>query len=164
METVIRVTIIYVALMLGFRVIGKRELSQLSSFELVTLMMIPEMVSNALSFDDHSLTQGLLGAATIFALVFFTSVLSYFWKPAARVIEGGPTVLVDHGRYRTGALNRERVSESEVQSELHKVGLERVEQVRWAILEADGKISVIPETGAYPVPHPRSPSDELSVQ
>ena len=154
METVVRIAAIYLALMIGFRILGKRELSQMSSFELVTLMLIPEIVSNSLNRDDHSVTEGLLGAFTLFGLVFLTSALSHFVRPAQKVIEGQPTLLVEHGRFRADVMNRERVSEGEILGEAHKVGLEEISQIKWAVLEADGKISIIPEHGAWKQPHP----------
>lgn len=154
METVIRVAVIYLALMIGFRVLGKRELSQLSSFELVTLMLIPEIVSNSLNRDDHSVTEGLLGAFTLFGLVFLTSAFSHFVKPAQKVIEGQPTLLLKDGKFQEDVMNRERVSESEILAEAHRVGLEEIAQIRWAVLEADGTISIIPKRGAWVQPPP----------
>ncbi len=144
METVIRVAVIYALIVLGLRVLGKREFGQLSPIELVTLLLIPEIVSNALQRDDQSVTNGIIGLATLFTLVFTTSLLTSRFRRLNRALEGTPTVLVHHGKIIPANLHLERVSPDELASELRKSGLEDVSQVKWAILETDGKISIVP--------------------
>jgi uncharacterized membrane protein YcaP (DUF421 family) len=143
METVIRVAVVYFVLMFGFRLLGKRELSELSPFELVTLMIIPEIVSQAL-VREASLTNALVGLGTLFSLVFLTTLIGYRWKRVGRFIEGEPTLLVRSGKLLTEALQRERVSPEELYAEMHKAGLARLSQVEFAILETDGKIAFLP--------------------
>jgi uncharacterized membrane protein YcaP (DUF421 family) len=145
METVIRVTIVYLFLMFGLRVLGKREFGQLSPLELVSLLLIPELVSNALQSEDFSLVDAMVGVSTLFALTLLTSMLLHMNKQAEKVISGEPTVLVYHGQIAADAMNRERVTPDEIFSEMHKSGLERLEQVAWAILEDDGTITIVPE-------------------
>jgi uncharacterized membrane protein YcaP (DUF421 family) len=145
METVVRVTLVYVALMVGFRVLGKRELARLSPFELVTVMMVPELVSPALTRQDGSLTNAFVGVSTLFSLVFLSSVLTFYWTRAKDFVEGSPTVVIKHGRLVEDALVRERISEDEVLSELHKAGLDRVEQAEWGIVETSGDITFVPK-------------------
>lgn len=146
METVIRVGIIYVFIFIGLRIMGKREFSQLAPMELVTLLLVPEIVSQSLVREDFSLTNGLIGVATLFALVFFTSTMTHISQRFESLAEAKPTVLAHHGKLIAEHLNRERVSPEEVYTELRRTGLERIEQVRWAVLESDGKISIIPES------------------
>lgn len=148
MVTVLRVAAIYLFIMAGLRVMGKRDLTQLSPLELVTLLLIPELVTEALTGGDPSVTTGVVGVATVLALVFASSALAQRSKRAERIIEGEPTVLVYNGRPIEDNLNRERVTPGEVLSEAHKAGLERLEQVRWALLETDGRISIIPRDPA----------------
>lgn len=145
METVIRVAIIYVFILVGLRLLGKREFSQLSTMELVTLLLIPEIVSQSLIREDFSLTNALVGVATLFVLVFLNSLLTHKSKSFEEVVESSPAVLVQHGQLVEENLNKERVAPDEIFSEMHKVGLEKLEQVRWAILETDGNISIVPE-------------------
>jgi uncharacterized membrane protein YcaP (DUF421 family) len=147
METVLRIAIIYVFVLIGLRLLGKREFSQLSPFDLVMLLLIPEIVSQGLMREDFSLTNGLLGTSTILVLVFLTSMLTHYNKGIQKVLESNPTVLVQHGHFIEAHLNKERVPPDEVFAEMRKVGLERLEQVKWAILESDGKISIVPEPG-----------------
>ncbi|WP_437752099.1 DUF421 domain-containing protein [Sorangium sp. So ce1389] len=146
MEIVARVAFVYVFLAAALRVIGKRELSSLSPFELVTLMLIPEIVSQAL-IREASLMNALAGVSTLLVLVFLTSVVTHLSPGASRVVDGSPTVLVAKGRILEKACNRERIQPEEIFSEMHRSGLEHLSQVRWAILEADGDLTIIPEQG-----------------
>jgi uncharacterized membrane protein YcaP (DUF421 family) len=148
METVIRVTVVYLFLMVGLRVLGKREFGQLSPLELVSLLLIPELVSNALQSEDFSLVDALVAVSTLLALTVLTSMLLHMNKTAQKVIDGEPAVLVAHGQLAVDAMNRERVTPNEIFSEMHKSGLERLEQVAWAILETEGTITIVPENQA----------------
>ena len=145
METVIRVVVIYLFIVVGLRVVGKREFSQLSPLELVTLMIIPELVSQALTRQDSSLTNALVGAATVLVLVYLSSLVQHNSKRFRRVVNGMPTVLVRRGQYIARNMDEERISPDEIFDAMHESGLERLEQVRWAILEAGGRISIVPE-------------------
>lgn len=145
METVLRVAILYLFILVGLRVLGKREFSQMSPMELVALLLIPEIASQGLIREDFSVTNAMIGVATLFVLVFANSFLTHLSRRFEEVVEGTPTVLVHDGRFAEANLNKERISPEEVYSELHKVGLERIDQVRWAILEGDGKIAVVPK-------------------
>jgi len=146
METVLRVIFVYVFVWACFRVIGKRELTQISPFELVTLLFIPQLFSRALTRQDYSMTNAVIGATTLFSLVFFTSALSYRSKRFARMVAAHPRILVQHGSFVEDSLNRERIAPTDIFSAMHKVGLERLDQVEWAILESDGKIALIPSS------------------
>lgn len=145
METVVRVAIIYVFILVGLRIMGKREFSQLSPLELITLLLIPELVAQSLVREDFSLTNGIIAITTLFTLVFLTSALVHLNEKAEKIVSGSPSVLVSHGEFIESNLNRERMSPEEVFGEMRKAGLHRLDQVRWAVLESDGKISFIPE-------------------
>lgn len=152
MEPVLRVAVVYLALLVAFRIMGKRELGRLSPFELVTLMLIPEIVSPAISRDEASLTGALIGACTLFLMVLGTSLVNHLVPGAARVLEGNPTLLVKNGEFVTDTMNKERVDPEEVYAEMHRVGLEDVSEVRWAILEREGEITIIPKSRRMQVP------------
>jgi uncharacterized membrane protein YcaP (DUF421 family) len=143
-EIVIRVAVIYVFLMAGLRVIGKREFGQLTPFELVTLLLIPEIVTKALTGEDHSLTAAFIGVSTLLTLVFLTSLFAYRFPVFARLTEGRPALLARDGEVLPGSLHRERISPEELTIELHKYGLEDISQVKWALLEVDGSITLVP--------------------
>jgi uncharacterized membrane protein YcaP (DUF421 family) len=143
-HTVIRIAIIYVVVMIGLRIIGKRELSQLAPRELVMLLLIPELFSQAALGEDFSMTNAIIAFVTLLVLVFWTSVLTYLSPRAGRLVDATPAVLVRHGELVPGALHRERITAEEVFSEMRHVGLTQLSQVDWAILEGDGKISIVP--------------------
>ncbi len=144
METVVRVAVLYVFLMLALRVLGKREFSELTPFDLVTLILIPDLVQQALIREDYSMTNALIALCTLFSLVYATSLVSHLSRRMENVLGGEPTVLVHHGRFIEEHMNQQRITPAEIYSELRRVGLERIEQVKWVILEPDGRISVIP--------------------
>ena len=147
METVLRIAFIYFFLMLAIRVMGKRELSKMSAFELVLLLLIPELFSQGALREDFSMTNATIATATLLSLVFLTSVISHMSQRAHVVINGTPTVLVRSGRYVEENMNRERIAPDELLAEMHKAGYVKLEQIKWAILEDDGKIALIPADG-----------------
>ena len=144
MITVLRVVVIYLFVLIALRMLGKREFSQLSAFDLVTILLIPEIASQALVREDFSLTNALIGLSTLFTLVLLTSIVSHMSKRAATVIDGTPSILICNGQFVVDNLNRERVTPDEIFGEMHKVGLAELGQVQWGILESDGHISFVP--------------------
>ncbi len=154
MDTAVRVSLIYLFVLVGLRILGKREFGQLSPLELVSLLMIPEIVSQALTGEDYSLTTGLIGLCTLLVLVFLTSLLVQRFERMEHLITSEPTLLVHDGAFLVDAMNRMRVTPGEVFSEMHKAGLELLSEVKWAILEPDGSIAIVAhDPGAHP--HPR---------
>lgn len=150
METVLRIALVYVVIMAGFRIMGKRELSQLSPFELVTLLLIPEIFAQAMIGEDFSMVTALVAFTTLLSLVFVTSVLAHLSRRFSSLVDAAPTVLVANGALVEANMNRERITPAELYSELHMAGLEELSQVKWAILEPDGQISVVRADGAAP--------------
>ena len=144
METVLRVAAIYLFVLLALRVMGKREFGQLSALELVTLLMIPEIVSQALTGQDYSLTNAFVGVATLLVLVFATSMAMHRFEKIEVAVSGEPSVLVHRGEMFERAMNLTRVTPDEIFSEMHKCGLQTLDEVEWAILETDGKIAIVP--------------------
>jgi len=144
MEIVLRIALIYLFLMVVLRLMGKREFSQLSPFELVTLLIIPEILTESLNMGEASITSAVIGVATLLTLVFGTSLLAYRLPSFGRWTEGEPVMLIHHGNLVPSALHHERISPVEIHSELRKAGLERLEQVKWGVLEPDGRISFVP--------------------
>lgn len=144
METVLRVLVVYLFLIISLRIIGKREFGQLSPLELVSLLLIPELVSNAIQAEDFSLVDAFVGVTTLLALTVLTSMLIHRSKAAEKFIAAEPTVLVYHGKLAAENMNRERVTPDEIFTEIRRSGLARLEQVDWAILEPSGSITIVP--------------------
>lgn len=142
--TSLRVAFVFLALLFAFRILGKRELGRLSPFELVTLMLVPEVLSSAMQ-GEGSMLNGLVGVSTLLAMVVITSVLAHRFEKVELAVEAPPTVLVAHGRLLERALNVERILPDELFSEMHKQGLSRLDQVAWAVLESSGNITFVPE-------------------
>ena len=139
MDSILRIAYVYILLLVAFRLLGKRELSQLSPFELVTLLLIPELFSDALARGDFSMTSATASALALLSLVFLTSVMTFRFPRLDRMCAGSPTVLAHEGKFLDRNLSRERVTPAEIYGEMHKAGLEELRRVRWAILETDGK-------------------------
>lgn len=144
METVARVAFVYVLLMVTLRMMGKRELGRLSPFELILLMLIPELFQQALMREDFSMTNAVVAFFTLVSLVFLTSLLAHRFRRLEQALMGEPAVLASGGRFVTKSMNEERVQPEEVYSELRKAGYERLSDARIIVLEEDGKISIVP--------------------
>jgi uncharacterized membrane protein YcaP (DUF421 family) len=142
-ETVLRVTFVYAFVWACFRLLGKRELSQMAPLELVMLLLIPQFFSRALTRQDYSMTNAVVAATTLFSIVLLTSTASFRFTGFRHFMESKPTVLVSHGELLPSSLRRERIAPEEIFSAMHKSGIETIDQVAWAILESDGRIAVI---------------------
>jgi uncharacterized membrane protein YcaP (DUF421 family) len=147
METVFRVIFVYAFVWACLRTLGKRELSQLAPFELVMLLLIPQFFSRALTRQDYSMTNSVVAATTLFSIVFLTSIASFRFAGFRHFMQANPTVLVRQGQLLPPGLRRERITPDEIVSAMHKAGIERIEDVAWAILEPDGKIAIIRAAG-----------------
>jgi uncharacterized membrane protein YcaP (DUF421 family) len=145
MDTVLRVAFVYGFLIVALRVMGKRELGKMSPIELVMLLLVPELFQQALVGEDFSMTTAIVAVSTLFTLVFAMSMITHRFQRVEKLVSGEPAVLVRHGKLVKEALDNERVSPEELFAEMHAAGVERLEQVRWAILEDGGKISIIAE-------------------
>ncbi len=143
MEIVVRIACVFLLLTLAFRALGKRELSQLSPFELVMLLLVAEIVAPALTAGDESLTGALFGAATLLFLTFLHSVATYRFNWFRSIAEANPSLVVRHGRIDERVVHRERIRPDEIFSEMHKSGIEQLSQVKWGFLEPDGKMSFV---------------------
>ena len=145
-DSIWRVAFVYGFLVLAFRLTGKREVGQMSPLELMTLMLIPEIFSVAVNKNDPSMALGTVGVTTLFLAVFLSGILKFKSRAADEFLEGKPTVLVDRGRLVERNLQRERITPEEIMAEMRIAGIDRLDQVRWAILETEGKISIIPDS------------------
>ena len=164
MDIVLRATVIFLALYLVVRLLGKRELGQMTPFELIVLVVIGDLIQQGVTQNDFSLTGAVIAVSTIafWALVF--SWLSYLWPWAERLLEGEPRVIVRDGEVLTANLRRNRLTISEIESEMRLAGIARMSDVAWAILEARGKISFIQRSetdgGGEPPPQPKNAEDQ----
>jgi uncharacterized membrane protein YcaP (DUF421 family) len=142
-EKLLRSVVVYGFLLASFRLAGKRQLGQMTPFDLIVLLIISNVVQNALIGNDNSLGGGLVGAATILVLNSLVARVTFRSKTAQRLVEHAPTVLVRHGRILSANLERERLSLSEFHAALRREGVVTVSELRYVLLEQDGHLSVI---------------------
>ena len=147
MDIVLRATVMFAFLFGLLRLMGKRELGQMTPFELVTLVVLGDLIQQAITHNDFSLTGAVLAVSTF---AFWGTVLgwvSYRWPRAERWIEGAPRVLVRDGELIEANMKRDRLTRRELESEMRIAGIGRLNDVAWAILEPEGKISFIRRDG-----------------
>ena len=147
METILRGTAIYFFLLLTFRVAGKRSLEKATTFDFVLLLIIAEVTQQGLLGEDFSVTNALLLVVTLVLI----DILLSLWKQRSprieRLIDGVPVVLLRDGVPLADCLSRERVDTEDILAEARRShGLERLSQIRYAVLERNGSISIIPES------------------
>ena len=146
-DIVLRTTVVYLFLVVVLRITGKREVGQMSILELVVILIISNAVQNAMVGENTTLWAGLLAVLTLLALDLGLKALTGRSRLLRRAVEGEPRLLVRDGKLLDRALREEGVGEDEVRAAVRGHGLERVEDVKLAVLETDGTISVIPKAG-----------------
>src|SRR3982750_43917 len=120
MDIVLRAVVLYVFIIFVMRVIGRRELSSMTPFDLVLLIVLGDAIQQGLTQDDYSVTGALLAVSTIASLQVLTSYLSFRSQKARKVLEGEPIVVVEHGNLVEHNLKRERVTKDEVAEEMRQ--------------------------------------------
>ncbi|WLH70906.1 DUF421 domain-containing protein [Pseudomonas sp. FP2309] len=146
MDSVLRAVAIYLVLMILFKIAGRRSLAELTTFDLVLLMVIGEATQQALLGDDFSLTNAVLVIATLIAIDVGLSLLKQRSRRVARLLDGGPTIVVEHGKVLHERLRRARLDESDILEAARSAqGIVQISQIKFAIIERNGKISVIPD-------------------
>ncbi len=141
---VVRTLVVYVVLLVGLRVAGKRELGQMTPFDLVVLLIISNAVQNAMVGPDTSLNGGLLAAITLLAANWLLDRLRLRYGWLSQQLLGTPTLLVHEAAFVDEHLRREGVTRDEVMQALREHGVEDLRLVKTAVLEVDGTISVVP--------------------
>jgi uncharacterized membrane protein YcaP (DUF421 family) len=140
---VVRAVVVYVFLLVALRVAGRRELAQMTSFDLVLLLVVSNAVQNSMNAGDNSLTGGLISALTLVALNWVVGYATWRWRRVERLVQGEPIRIVTDGRVHTGALRRELLSLSELRSALRKQGITRIADCAVVTLESDGTLSAV---------------------
>lgn len=142
-EVFVRGTVIYLAIFVMLRLLPRRQVGSLGVSDLIVIMLVADAAQNGMAGEYRSITEGLVLVATIF---FWDYAIDWvdFRFPRLRINEGKPVILVSDGRVQHKALERERMSDDELQTQLRAHGIEEVGKVRKAVLEGDGRISVIP--------------------
>ena len=143
MDVVIRASVIFVMLFLLLRLLGKRELGQMTPFEFVSLVVLGDFVQQAVTHNDFSLTGATLAVATFAFWALLFGWLDFRSKRLRKLIDGEPRVLVREGKPIEAMLERDKIPLDELLGEMRLQGIASLDKVDWAILETNGKISFI---------------------
>jgi uncharacterized membrane protein YcaP (DUF421 family) len=141
---VFRSLVVYVALLGGLRLAGKRELGQMTSFDLVVILVISNAVQNAMLGPDSSLSSGLIAAGTLLGANWVVNRIVQASPWLSRQLTGTPSLLLHDGQLIDEHLRNEGITRAEVLQALREHGVEDLASVKMAVLEVDGTISVIP--------------------
>lgn len=145
MDAVLRAAAIYVALLVIFRIAGRRALSDITTLDFLLLLIIGQATGQALLGDDHSITNTLLVIVALITMDLMLSLLKGRSAWLTRHLEGEPMILVEHGKTLPKRMAKSRISESDIlEAARISQGIERLDQIKFAILERNGQISVIP--------------------
>ena len=145
MESVFRAVAIYLFLMLVFRISGKRSLAEMNAFDLVLVLIIGEAASQGLTGDDFSITTTFVLVTTLILMEKGFALLKQNSKPVERWLDDLPTVIVEDGKPLLAKMKQQEVNEEDVlEAARQSQGLERMDQVKYAVLEPCGTISVVP--------------------
>ncbi len=143
MDIVLRATAMFAFLYILIRLLGKRELGQMTPFELVLLIVMGDLIQQGVTHNDFSLTGGLLAISTFAFWALVLSWTTYLFPKAKDLLDGTPRVIVRDGELIEENMRRDRLTRDEVLSEMRLAGIGRLSEVAWAILEPQGKISFI---------------------
>lgn len=145
MDSVLRASAMYVALMVLFKIAGRRSLAELTTFDFILLMIIGEATQQALLGDDFSFTNSMQVIVTLIAIDVGLSLLKQRWEWVSRLIDGEPTIIVENGKLLQRRMRLARLVEADVKEAARSSqGIETLDEIKFAIIERNGKISIIP--------------------
>ena len=150
MDIVIRAAVLYVFVFLVTRAMGRKELAELSSFELILLVVVGDLIQQGVTGDDRSVVGAMLAVSTFALLTLAMSYAAFRWRRAQPVLEGIPVIVVRDGEPLGDVLHLERLTEDEVKDAAREQGIGDLSQVALGILEADGKFSFVRHDGERP--------------
>jgi uncharacterized membrane protein YcaP (DUF421 family) len=145
MDLVIRATVVFFFIFFVTRVAGRRELSALEPFDLILLVVLGDLVQQGITQSDQSVTGTLIVISTITLLSIAVSWVSFRSGKVRLVTEGEPIILVQDGEIIERNLRRERLTHGDLEEEARRQQVASLSDIRWAILEREGTISVIPK-------------------
>src|ERR1700761_1583065 len=147
MDIVIRAALIFAFVFLLTRMLGRRELNSLEPFDLILLVVTGDLVQQGATQNDQSIPGALLAISTIGVLTVALSYASFRFKRLRPILNGEPIVLVENGELIEANLRRQRLTREEIGAEARLEGISSIGDVRWAILETNGRISFVTKEG-----------------
>jgi len=142
-ELIVRGVVVYAFLLALLRLTGKRQVGQLAPFDLVLLLVLSNAVQNSMNAGDNSLVGGLISATTLVVLNYLVGMATYRSKRLEAIVEGRPQVLIHDDKLFEDVMARAQLTHHELQAALRQAGYTCVEEVRSAVLENNGTISVV---------------------
>jgi len=142
-DLVIRSVVVFLFIFLVTRIVGRRQLGELEPFDLILLVVLGDLVQQGITQSDESVTGTLIVISTIAVLSVAVSWAAFRFKALRPVIEGEPIVLVHEGRPIPRNMRRERITIADIQEQARQSQIASIADLRWAILENDGRISCI---------------------
>jgi uncharacterized membrane protein YcaP (DUF421 family) len=147
MDLVVRAVVAFFFILLLTRIVGRRELSSLQPFDLIMLVVIGDLIQQGVTQNDFSVTGAFLVCGTIAILTVATSYTSFRWPRLRPALDGEAVIVVEDGKPIERNLARNRITLEELAVEARLEGLGSLDDVRWAVLETNGKISFITKSG-----------------
>ncbi|MBX6392878.1 MAG: DUF421 domain-containing protein [Burkholderiales bacterium] len=145
MDAVARAVLIYFVLLLLFRIAGRRTLAEITTFDFVLLLIIGEATQQAMLGEDFSITNAVIIIATLLFVDVMLSLLKSRSRRMEKVLDGVPTVIVENGRCLRERMAKARVDEDDILEAARRLqGIERLDQIKYAVIEVNGGISIIP--------------------
>jgi len=145
MDIVIRATVAFLFVLFLTRIVGRRELSSLEPFDLIMLVMLGDLVQQGVTQNDFSVTGLMLAGGTIALLTVAVSYASFRFRVLRPALDGYPVILVQDGKPIDRNMSRNRITHEELAAAARMQQVDRIEDVRWAVLETSGQISIIPK-------------------
>ena len=141
LEKILRPVIVYIFLIVGLRLSGKRELAQLNPFDLIVLLTLSNTVQNAIIGNDNSVTGGIIGATSLLAINYLVVRFLYDHRKLEQIVEGSPDVLIENGKIYEHKLKKELITKQELAAAARKQGFDSLSEVRECVLEPGGTLS-----------------------
>jgi uncharacterized membrane protein YcaP (DUF421 family) len=143
MDLVLRATVVFVFILIVTRAVGRRELSSMEPFDLILLVVIGDLVQQGVTQSDNSVTGAITVISTMAALTVLTAYLSFRFKRLRPLLEGEPILVIADGRVLERNLHRQRMTLQDLRTEARQSSIGSLDDIRWAILESNGKISFL---------------------
>ena len=149
MNSILRAAAVYLFLLVVFRLAGKRTLSQITTFDAVLLLIISEAIQQAMIDTDNSITNAFLIVLTLVGIDVLLSLAKRRFRRLERLVDGVPVLIIAEGRLRDEEMKRERIDVGDVLAAARSHhGLERLDQIKYAVIEQSGEITIVPTPGA----------------
>jgi len=141
-EFIARAIVVYIFLLTILRLTGKRQVGQLAPFDLVLLLVLSNALQNSMNGGDNTVTGGVISAVTLISLNWLLGYITFRSKRMGRFIEGRPQIIIHNGRVYRDVMERERLTQAELEAAVRQAGCASIDDVHFAVLENNGQISV----------------------